>query len=67
MGHDRFNSYDNQVYCYYNLRVIFDPFKTGLEELRNFNPEVGTIIAGRYQFNEYIGQVSYYHYYIYYY
>jgi hypothetical protein len=41
--------------------VIFEPHRTGFEEDKNFNPVPGTIVAGRYEVAEMLGQVLIHH------
>jgi hypothetical protein len=45
-------------YCTYVLQVIFDPYRTGFEDSKTFAPPKGTIIAGRYEVTDVLGQVS---------
>ena len=40
---------------HFNLKVVFDPRRNGLEETVNFPIDVGTVIAGRYRIVEYLG------------
>jgi hypothetical protein len=37
--------------------VIFEPFRTGFEESKNFDPHKGQVVAGRYEVVEFLGQV----------
>lgn len=39
------------------VQIIFEPYRTGFEEEKNFIPEQGQIIAGRYRVVELLGQV----------
>lgn len=41
-----------------NEQVIFEPNRTGFEEVKHFNPPKGTIVAGRYEVSEFLGQVT---------
>ena len=59
MGQEMFKGVDGSRHCFFNLRVIFDPFRTGFEESKNFNPPKGTMIAGRYEVNEILGQAAF--------
>lgn len=47
------------MHSYFNLKVIFEPFKTGFEEVKHFNPAKGTIIAGRYEVADTLGQAAF--------
>ena len=42
-------------HLHFNLKVVFDPKRNGLEETVNFPIDVGTGIAGRYRIVEYLG------------
>ena len=42
------------------MQVIFDPFRTGFEENKDYSPPKGSIIAGRYEVVEVLGQVCIY-------
>lgn len=39
--------------------MIFQPYKTGFEENKDFAPETGAVVAGRYQINRVLGEVYY--------
>ena len=41
-------------------QVIFDPYRTGFEDSKTFTPPKGTIIAGRYEVTDVLGQVRSY-------
>ena len=43
--------------CRLLRQIIFEPYKTGFEEEKNFQPALGQIIAGRYRVVELLGQV----------
>ncbi len=58
-GQSKFHGVDDQFHCYFNLKVIFDPYKTGFEESKNFNPPIGTIIAGRYEVCDFLGTAAF--------
>lgn len=51
--------YDGVLYDTFNLRVIFDREKTGFEETKEFQIVVNSIIAGRYQVQEYLGSAAF--------
>lgn len=40
---------------HFNLKVVVDPRRNGLEETVNFPIDVGNVIAGRYRIVEYLG------------
>ena len=58
MGQKKLRGVDGE-HCFFDLKVIFDPFRTGFEESKNFNPPPGTIIAGRYEVMEVLGQAAF--------
>jgi len=58
MGQKKIRGVDGE-HCYFDLKVIFDPYRTGFEEDKNFNPSPGTIIAGRYEMMEVLGQAAF--------
>ena len=58
-GQSKFCGVDNQVHGFFNLKVIFNPYKTGFEESKNFNAPIGTIIAGRYEVCDFIGTAAF--------
>ena len=47
------------VYDCYNLKVVFDREKTGFEETREFQIIPNSVIAGRYQVMEFLGQAAF--------
>jgi len=49
---------DGSTHSYFNLKVIFEPFTTGFED-KEYAPPKGTIIAGRYQVKEVLGQAAF--------
>ena len=53
-----FIHFNTPQYCTYVLQVIFDPYRTGFEDSKTFAPPKGTIIAGRYEVTDVLGQVS---------
>jgi len=48
-------------YSVYNLKIIYDPNKTGFEESAEFPIKTNTVIAGRYQILDYIGSAAFSH------
>lgn len=48
-------------YGVYNLKIIYNPNKTGFEESAEFPIKTGTLIAGRYQILDYIGSAAFSH------
>ena len=58
MGQRKIRGVDGE-HCYFDLKVIFDPYRTGFEENKNFEPPPGTIIAGRYEVMEVLGQAAF--------
>ena len=50
-----FSAQRQQALHHFNLKVVFDPKRNGLEETVNFPIDVGTVIAGRYRIVEYLG------------
>jgi hypothetical protein len=59
MGQNRFTGADGKEQAYFQLKVIFEPFRTGFEESKHFNPPKGTIIAGRYEVSDFLGQAAF--------
>jgi hypothetical protein len=55
-GQKKYKGVDGDHY-YFDLKVIFEPFRTGFEEEKHFNPPTGAIIVGRYEICETLGQV----------
>ena len=59
--------YDGVVYDNFNLRVrlglkaqmVFDREKTGFEETKEFQIVINSIVAGRYQIQEYLGSAAF--------
>jgi len=47
------------VYDSFNMKVIFDREKTGFEETKDFPIVIGSIIAGRYLVQEYLGSAAF--------
>lgn len=44
MGQHRFQGADG-THCYFNLKVIFEPYKTGFEESKDLKHPKGTILG----------------------
>lgn len=44
---------------YFNLRVVFEPHRTGFEEKKDFQPAVESVIAGKYRVDAYLGQAAF--------
>lgn len=59
MGQNRFFGADNKYHSYFNLKVVFEPNKTGFEEQKHFTPTKGTVIAGRYQVSDVLGSAAF--------
>mmetsp|Transcript_15756 Transcript_15756/g.23682 ORF Transcript_15756/g.23682 Transcript_15756/m.23682 type:complete len:717 (-) Transcript_15756:295-2445(-) len=57
MGQRKIEGIDGE-HRYFDLKVIFDPYRTGFEEDKHFNPLPGTIVAGRYEVVEMLGQAT---------
>jgi len=51
--------YDGVLYDCYNLKVIYDREKTGFEESKEFQIVINSVIAGRYQVMEFLGQAAF--------
>lgn len=47
------------IHSYFNLKVIFEPFRTGFEDNKDLTPPKGTIIAGRYEVVDFLGQAAF--------
>ncbi|KAJ1418813.1 kinase-like domain-containing protein, partial [Ochromonadaceae sp. CCMP2298] len=58
MGQQQFMGVDGQ-HCFFNLKVIFEPYKTGFEENKDLQHPKGTIIAGRFEVHELLGQAAF--------
>lgn len=59
IGQHRFHGVDGDKHCYFNLKVIFEPYKTGFEETKDFKHPRGTIIAGRYEVCDVLGTAAF--------
>jgi serine/threonine protein kinase len=46
---------DGHKMQYFNLPVVYDPYKTGFEDTKDMNTSQGTIIAGRYSVVQHLG------------
>lgn len=51
--------FNGVVYDCYNLKVVFDREKTGFEESREFPIVPNSVIAGRFQVMEFLGQAAF--------
>lgn len=58
MGQHRFQGTDG-MHCFFNLKVIFEPYKTGFEESKDLKHPKGTIIAGRYEVQDVLGSAAF--------
>mmetsp|Transcript_7570 Transcript_7570/g.12748 ORF Transcript_7570/g.12748 Transcript_7570/m.12748 type:complete len:486 (+) Transcript_7570:2338-3795(+) len=58
MGQKKFMGVDG-IHCYFNLKVIFEPYKTGFEENKDLQHPRGTILAGRYEVQDMLGQAAF--------
>ena len=58
MGQKIFRGCDGD-HCIFNLKVIFDPFRTGFENSKHFVARKGDVIAGRYQVTDMLGQAAF--------
>ena len=58
MGQRTFRGCDGD-HCMFNLKVIFDPFRTGFEDSKQFVARKGDIIAGRYQVTDMLGHAAF--------
>jgi serine/threonine protein kinase len=58
MGQHRFQGADG-THCFFNLKVIFEPYKTGFEESKDLKHPPGTIIAGRYEVQDVLGSAAF--------
>jgi len=58
MGQHRFQGVDG-THCFFNLKVIFEPYKTGFEESKDLKHPKGSIIAGRYEVYDVLGQAAF--------
>lgn len=58
MGQRKFQGVDG-THCYFNLKVIFEPFKTGFEESKDLQHSKGTILAGRYEVHDVLGTAAF--------
>jgi serine/threonine protein kinase len=59
IGQHRFQGVDGDMHCFFQLKVIFEPYRTGFEEQKDFQPPKGTIIAGRYEVYDILGQAAF--------
>jgi len=51
--------YDGTVFDTFNLRMVFDREKTGFEETKEFPIVINSIVAGRYQIQDYLGSAAF--------
>ena len=58
MGQNSFRGCDGD-HCIFNLKVIFDPYRTGFEDSKHFVARKGEVIAGRYQVTDMLGQAAF--------
>eukprot|EP00607_Mallomonas_marina_P010090 CAMPEP_0182419856 /NCGR_PEP_ID=MMETSP1167-20130531/4210_1 /TAXON_ID=2988 /ORGANISM="Mallomonas Sp, Strain CCMP3275" /LENGTH=785 /DNA_ID=CAMNT_0024594991 /DNA_START=38 /DNA_END=2392 /DNA_ORIENTATION=- len=58
LGQQRFFGVDG-MHSVFNLKIIFEPYKTGFEETKHFKPVKGTIVAGRFRVSEILGQAAF--------
>eukprot|EP00981_Chlorochromonas_danica_P005502 scaffold1116_cov180-Ochromonas_danica.AAC.2 len=59
IGQHRFEGADGGLHCYFNLKVIFEPYRTGFEESKDFKHQKGTLIAGRYEVYDVLGTAAF--------
>lgn len=59
IGQHRFEGVDGGLHCYFNLKVIFEPYRTGFEESKDFKHQKGTLIAGRYEVYDVLGTAAF--------
>lgn len=59
MGQQTFRGVDGQRTCFFNLKIIFEPYRTGFEETKELSLPKGSIIAGRYQVSEVLGSAAF--------
>jgi hypothetical protein len=59
IGQHRFEGVDGGTHCYFNLKVIFEPYRTGFEETKDFKYQKGTIVAGRYEVYDVLGTAAF--------
>ncbi|RYG68302.1 hypothetical protein EON64_05495 [archaeon] len=48
-----------EQYCYFNLKVIFEPYRTGFEDSKDFKHSKGLVIAGRYEVADVLGSAAF--------
>jgi serine/threonine protein kinase len=58
MGQHRFLGVDG-MHCFFNLKIIFEPYKTGFEESKDLKHPKGTILAGRYEVYDVLGSAAF--------
>lgn len=58
-GQRTFTGMDGLSHSYFNLKVIFKPFITGFEEHKDFQPNPGSIVAGRYEVVDMLGEAAF--------
>ena len=51
--------FERTIYDCFNLKIIYDRERTGFEETKDFPIVIGSIIAGRYQVQEYLGSAAF--------
>jgi serine/threonine protein kinase len=58
MGQHRFQGVDG-THCYFNLKVIFEPYRTGFEESKDLKHPKGAVLAGRYEVYDVLGSAAF--------
>lgn len=58
MGQQHFQGADG-LHSFFNLKVIFEPNRTGFEESKEFHHPKGSIIGGRYEVSDVLGSAAF--------
>ena len=51
--------FERTIYDCFQLKIIYDRERTGFEETKDFPIVIGSIVAGRYQVQEYLGSAAF--------
>jgi hypothetical protein len=51
--------FERTIYDCFSLKIIYDRERTGFEETKDFPIVIGSIVAGRYQVQEYLGSAAF--------
>lgn len=59
IGQHHFQGVDNKLHSFFNLQIIFEPYKTGFEATKDLEVTRHSIIAGRYEVYDVLGEAAF--------